>query len=56
LQFDNAGKEYIEKVDFMKKSDEQIIYYPQYLFRVDDKEVKKEILNKVSKPSQRHSK
>ena len=47
------GKEYIYKMNFKKISENKIYYYPQFLFRVDDKVVKPKVLNKIARPSQR---
>ena len=47
------GKEYIDKMNFKKTSENKIYYYPQFLFRVDDKVVKPNVLNKIARPSQR---
>ena len=47
------GKEYIDKINFNKTSENKMYYYPQYLFRVDNKVVKPKVLNKIARPSQR---
>ena len=45
-------KEYFDNIDY-KKGGSDNVYYPQYLFRIDDKKLKYDLLNKISKPSQR---
>ena len=46
------GNEYFDDIDY-KKDCLDNVYYPQYLFRIDDKKLKYDLLNKISKPSQR---
>jgi len=46
------GNEYFDNIDY-KKSGQNNVYYPQYLFRIDDKTLKYDLLNKISRPSQR---
>ena len=50
------GKEYVEKMDFVKQKDNELQYYPQYFFRVDNKVLKEDVVSKISRPAQRHSK
>ena len=43
------GKEYIDKIYFKKFYGNNIDYYPQFLFRVDDKVVRMNKLSKIIK-------
>ena len=46
------GNEYFDNIDY-KKMGQDYVYYPQYLFRIDNKKLKYDLLNKISRPSQR---
>ena len=46
-------KRYIDKIYLKKSYENNIDYYPQFLFRIDNKVVKPKVLNKIARPSQR---
>ncbi|GEM_PF-5423507 len=49
------GKDYLENIKYTKFKNNIKNYYPQYIFRIDDKRLNYKLLNKISRPSQRKS-
>jgi len=47
------GKEYFDKIDYKKREGIKKYYYPQYIYRIDNKVPKHDILEKISRPAQR---
>ena len=49
------GEEYYEQMKYTRIEDGTIQYFPQFLFRIDNLDLNYELLNKISRPTQRKS-
>ena len=45
------GKEYFYDIEYKRQEKDHIYYYPQYLFRIDNKKPKIDILQQISEPA-----
>ena len=49
------GDEYFDRIKYFETKNKTKYYYPQYIFRIDDKKLNYKLLNKISRSSQRKS-